>query len=69
MRNAYNILVRKREGKRSFENLGIDGDNIVKDLINALPGNSSVYTVQYATIDETGFPTSSAPRPVLVTDQ
>jgi hypothetical protein len=30
-------------------------------LINALPGNSSVNTVQHATIDETVFSVSSAP--------
>jgi hypothetical protein len=29
--------------------------NIVKDLINALPGNSSVNTVQHATIEEAMF--------------
>jgi hypothetical protein len=28
---------------------------IVTDLINALPGNSSVNTVQYATIEEVVF--------------
>jgi hypothetical protein len=38
-------------------------------LINALPGNSSVNTVQHVTIDEAVFSMSSAPRPVLVTDQ
>jgi hypothetical protein len=43
--------------------------NIVTVLIYALPDNSSVNTVQYATLDETGFSMSSAPRPVLVTDQ
>jgi hypothetical protein len=35
--------------------------NIVTDLINALPGNRSVNTVQHATIDEAVFPMSSAP--------
>jgi hypothetical protein len=39
------------------------------DLINAVPGNSSVNTVQHATIDEAVVSMSSAPRPVLVTDQ
>jgi hypothetical protein len=29
--------------------------HIVKDLINALPGKSSVYTVQHATITEAVF--------------
>jgi hypothetical protein len=33
---------------------------IVTDLINALPGNSSVNKVQHATIDEAVFSTSSA---------
>jgi hypothetical protein len=32
----------------------------VTDLINALPGNSSVNTVQHTTIDETVFSMSSA---------
>jgi hypothetical protein len=35
--------------------------NIVTDLINALPGNSSVNTIQHATIDEAVFSMSSAP--------
>jgi hypothetical protein len=35
--------------------------DIVTDLINALPGNSSVNTVQHATIDEAVFSMSSAP--------
>jgi hypothetical protein len=35
--------------------------NIVPDLINALPGNSSVNTVQHPTINEAVFSTSSAP--------
>jgi hypothetical protein len=42
--------------------------DIVTDLINALPGNSSVNTVQH-TIDETVFSISSTLRPVLLTDQ
>jgi hypothetical protein len=33
---------------------------IVTDLINALPGNSSVNTVQHATIDKAMFSISSA---------
>jgi hypothetical protein len=41
---------------------------IVTDLMNALPGNSSVNTVQHATIDEAVSSMTSAPRPVLVTD-
>jgi hypothetical protein len=35
--------------------------HIVTDLINALPGNSSVNTIQHATIDEDVFSMSSAP--------
>jgi hypothetical protein len=34
--------------------------NIVTDLMNVLPGNSSVNTVQHATIDEAMFSMSSA---------
>jgi hypothetical protein len=34
---------------------------IVTHLINVLPGNSSVNTVQHATIDEAVFSMSSAP--------
>jgi hypothetical protein len=34
---------------------------IVTDLINALPGNSSVNTAQHATIDEVVFSMSSEP--------
>jgi hypothetical protein len=33
----------------------------ITDLINALPGNSSINTVQHATIDEAVFSMSSAP--------
>jgi hypothetical protein len=35
--------------------------NIVMDLINALPGSSSVNTVHYATIEEAVFSMSSVP--------
>jgi hypothetical protein len=35
--------------------------DIVTDLINALPGNSSANTVQHATIDEAMFSMPSAP--------
>jgi hypothetical protein len=52
-----------------YEQTMLSTYNIVTDLINALPGNSSVNTVQHATIDEAVFSMSSAPRPVLVTDQ
>jgi hypothetical protein len=44
-------------------------DNIVTDLINVLPGDTSVNTVQHATIDEAVFSMSSAPRPVLLRDK
>jgi hypothetical protein len=37
--------------------------------MNALPGNSSVNTVQHATIDYAGFSMSSAPRPTLLRSQ
>jgi hypothetical protein len=43
--------------------------DIVTDLINALPSNSSVNKVQHATINEVTFSMSSDPRPVLLTDQ
>jgi hypothetical protein len=36
--------------------------NIVTDLINVLQGNSSVNTVQHATIDDAVFSLSSAPN-------
>jgi hypothetical protein len=42
---------------------------ILTDLINALPGNSSVNTVQHATIDEAVFSMSSAQHPALLTDK
>jgi hypothetical protein len=42
---------------------------IVMDLINALPGNSSINTVRHTTLDEAVFSMSPAPRPVLLTDQ
>jgi hypothetical protein len=44
-------------------------EDIVTNLIDALPGNSSVNTVQHATVDEAVFSISSAPRPALLTDQ
>jgi hypothetical protein len=44
-------------------------DNIVTDLINALPGNSSVNTAQHATTDETVFSMSSVSNSVLITDR
>jgi hypothetical protein len=40
--------------------------NTVMDLINALPGNSSVNMVQHTTIDEAVFSMSSAPCSVLL---
>jgi hypothetical protein len=36
--------------------------NIVTDLINALPGNSSVNTAQHIIIDEAVFSVSSTPN-------
>jgi hypothetical protein len=41
----------------------------VTDLINVLPGNSSVDMVQHAAIDEAVFSMLSMPCPVLVMDQ
>jgi hypothetical protein len=46
-----------------------DAKYVVTDFINALPGNSSVNTVQHATIYEAVFPTTPAPCSLLVTDQ
>jgi hypothetical protein len=40
---------------------GLHTVNIIRDLINALPGNSSVNTVQHATIDEAVFSVSFGP--------
>jgi hypothetical protein len=37
---------------------------IVTDLINALPGNSSVNTVQHATIEEAVFSVDSTDAPI-----
>jgi hypothetical protein len=57
--------------KKSVSNLFFNAAliyHILTDFINALPGNSSVNTVQHATIKRL-FSTSSAPRSVLVTDQ
>jgi hypothetical protein len=33
MRNAYNILVGKREGKRPFENPGVDSNIILESFL------------------------------------
>jgi hypothetical protein len=38
-----------------FNSLNCVSIHIITDLIYALPGNSSVYTVQHATIDEAVF--------------
>jgi hypothetical protein len=43
--------------------------HIVKDSINALPGKSSVNTVQQETIDRAVFSMPSAPRPALLMDK
>jgi hypothetical protein len=47
----------KRQWENCFAAQGnyFEGDNIVTDLINALPGNSSVNTVQHTTVDEAVF--------------
>jgi hypothetical protein len=56
-----------RTFETSFDFQGLHGVvsqnsvNIVTDLINALPDNSSVNTVSHAKIDETVFSLSSAP--------
>jgi hypothetical protein len=39
-------------------------DNIVTDLINVLPGNSSVNTVQHATIEEAIFSVDPTDEPI-----
>jgi hypothetical protein len=41
-----------------------NNQHIVKDLINALPGNSSVNTVQVATIQESVFSVDSTDAPI-----
>jgi hypothetical protein len=41
---------------------------IATDMINALPGNSSVNTVQHATIDEAVFSMPSAPSSGVTTE-
>jgi len=38
MRNAYTILVRKPEGKRPFEDLGVDGRVILKLILGKQGG-------------------------------
>jgi hypothetical protein len=38
--------------------------NIATDLINALPGNSSVNTVQHAGIEEAGFSVDPTDAPI-----
>jgi hypothetical protein len=52
-RNGYRVLVGKPEGKRQLERCRRGWKNdIVKYLINALPGGSSVDAVRYATVEE-----------------
>jgi hypothetical protein len=54
--NVYRVLVVKPEGKRVLGRPRLKWeDNIVADLINALPGNSSVNTIQHAAIEEAVF--------------
>jgi hypothetical protein len=60
--NAHWVLVGKPEGKRLLGKTRSKlEDNIVTDLNNALPGNSSVNTVQHRTVGEAVFFMSSAP--------
>jgi hypothetical protein len=50
---AYGILLGMSEGKRSIGRTRHRWeDDIVTDLINALPGNSSVNTIQHATMEK-----------------
>jgi hypothetical protein len=64
-RNACRILVGKSEGKRSLGRQRCRWvDNTVMDLINALPGNSSVNTVQHATIEEAVFSVDPTNTPI-----
>jgi hypothetical protein len=66
----YKILdVKSKRERPTGESRRRLEDNIVMDLINALPGNSSVNMAKHATIDDAVFSMSSVPRPVLVTDQ
>jgi hypothetical protein len=44
--------------------VGTEYLNIVTDLINALPRNSSVDTVQHATIEETVFSVDPSDSPI-----
>jgi hypothetical protein len=46
----------------------IHGSNTVTDLIKALPGNSSVNTVQHATIEEAVFSVDPTDAPIVWLD-
>jgi hypothetical protein len=53
IRDESKILAGKCDRKRPLERPTCRwGNNNVTDLINALPGNNSVNTVQHATIEE-----------------
>jgi hypothetical protein len=49
---------------KKYQKIFTSGKHIVTDLINALPGNSSVITVQQATIEEAMFSVDSTDAPV-----
>jgi hypothetical protein len=56
IRDAYKILAGKCDRKRPLETPTCRwGDNNVTDLMNALPGNSSVNMVQHAAIEKAVF--------------
>jgi hypothetical protein len=61
------ILVASMRGVHTFGSYF--KKDILTDLIDALPGNSSVNTVHHAAVDEDVFSVSSAPRQVLLTDK
>jgi hypothetical protein len=63
--NAYMILVGKPEGKRPLWRPRRRWvDNIVTDLSNTSPGNSSVNTVQHAAIEEAVFSVDPTDAPI-----
>jgi hypothetical protein len=71
MITANTILVAKPEGNKSLwgPNRRWEGNikpkiDIVTDLINALPGNSSVNTAQHETIEEAVFSVHPTDAPV-----
>jgi hypothetical protein len=52
-------MCRKYDYLRTSESVLNKGTHIVTDLINTLPDNSSVNTVQHATIEEAVFSVSA----------